>query len=132
MMLIAVPKVENLTISDALTHLQNLGFNVVYDKTLDPTTLVTSQMPKYGEALIENSTIRLYTSADKETTKTQVPDIKDMTAEQAINALKSKNLNIKIDGTQGIVVSQDPVFGTEVEEGSVVNVVINKKLTDAQ
>ncbi len=132
MMLIAVPKVENLTISDALTHLQNLGFNVVYDKTLDPTTLVTSQMPKYGEALIENSTIRLYTSADKETTKTQVPDIKDMTAEQAINALRSKNLNIKIDGTQGIVVSQDPVFGTEVEEGSVVNVVINKKLTDAQ
>lgn len=131
--LIAVPNVENLTITEARNTLQNLGFNVVFDTALNPdTTLVANQMPKYGEALMEDSVICLYPSAEGEKTKVQVPDIKDMTAKQAANALKSKNLNIRVDGTEGIVISQDPVFGTEVDEGTVVNVVIQQKLTDAQ
>ena len=54
-----------------------------------------------------------------------------MSAAQAKNALKSKNLNINIEGTNGIVVSQDPTYETEVEEGTVVNVVIQEKLVDA-
>ena len=63
--------------------------------------------------------------------KVTVPNIKDMTAAQAKNALKSKNLNINVEGTNGIVVSQDPTYETEVEEGTVVNVVIQEKLVDA-
>ena len=41
--------------------------------------------------------------------------------------------HIKIeDGKSGIVVSQDPSFETEVEEGTVINVVIKEKLKDGQ
>ena len=55
-----------------------------------------------------------------------------MTPEQALNSLRTKNLNIQIDGEQGIVVSQDPTYETEVEEGTVVHVVIKEKLKDGQ
>ena len=57
--------------------------------------------------------------------KTQVPNLKEMTASQAMNALRAQNLNIKVDGTKGKVVSQDPIMETVVEEGTVINVVIN-------
>ena len=46
-----------------------------------------------------------------------------------INVLKNDILKID-DGKSGIVVSQDPTFETEVEEGTVVNVVIKEKLKD--
>ena len=55
-----------------------------------------------------------------------------MTAEQAMNSLKSKNLNIQIDGTSGTIVSQDPTYETEVEEGTVIHVVIKETLTGSQ
>ena len=61
-----------------------------------------------------------------------VPNVKDMTVAEAINSLKSKNLNVNVDGTSGVVVSQEPTYGTEVDEGSVVNIVVKEKLVDAQ
>ena len=54
-----------------------------------------------------------------------------MTQEQARNALRAQNLNIQVDGDVGVVISQDPIFETEVEEGTIVNVVIKKELVDA-
>ena len=96
------------------------------------TVLVYDQVPKYGISLKEGSIICLYTSNEDVRVETEVPNVKDMSQEAAMNSLKSKNLNIKVDGTTGIVVSQDPTFGTKVEEGTVVNVVIKEKLTDAQ
>ena len=55
-----------------------------------------------------------------------------MSGEQATNALRAKNLNIKIDGTKGIVSSQDPTYETEVEEGTIINVMVKEKLNGAQ
>ena len=55
-----------------------------------------------------------------------------MTAEQAANSLRSQNLNISVDGTNGIVITQEPTFETEVEEGTVINVVIKEELKDGQ
>ena len=55
-----------------------------------------------------------------------------MTAEEATKKLKEHKLNINVDGTKGIVVSQDPTFDTEVTEGSVVNVVIKEELKGGQ
>ena len=128
-----VPNVKDSTVAEARNQLANLGFNVICNSNLDPnTTLVIDQVPKYGISLKEGSIICLYTSNEDVRNKTQVPNVKDMTVEAAINSLKSKNLNITVDGTTGIVVSQEPTFGTEVEEGTVVNVVIKEKLTDAQ
>lgn len=131
--LIDVPDVKNLTIAEARTKLENLGFSVICNSSLDPnTSLVIDQMPKYGVSLNANSVICLYGSNEEVRVKTQVPNVKDMTKEEALNSLRSKNLNIQVDGTTGIVVSQEPTYETEVEEGTIVHVVIKEKLKDAQ
>ena len=128
-----VPNVKNLTIAEARQRLGNLGFNVICNSDLDPnTTLIVDQVPKYGIGLNEGSIICLYTSNEDIRNKTIVPNVKDMTAKQAENALRSKNLNVQIDGTSGIVVSQDPTYETEVEEGTVVHIVIKETLTGSQ
>ena len=54
------------------------------------------------------------------------------TVEEATRILKESKLNIKVEGENGIVVSQDPTFDVEVEEGTVVNVVIKENLQDGQ
>ncbi len=131
--LITVPKIKDLTITEAKQQLANLGFNVICNSSLDPnTTLVVDQVPKYGMRLQEGAVVCIYTSDEDVRNKTVVPNVKDMTAEQAINSLKSKNLNVQIDGTSGIVVSQEPTYETEVEEGTVVNIVIKDTLTGSQ
>lgn len=128
-----VPSVKDLTVTEARQQLGNLGFNVICNSNLDPdTTLVVDQVPKYGIMLDEGSIVCLYTSNEDVRNKTIVPNVKDMTAEQAINSLRSKNLNVQIDGTSGTVVSQDPTYETEVEEGTVVNIVIKDTLTGSQ
>lgn len=131
--LITVPKIKDLTVAEAKQQLANLGFNVICNSTLDPNTaLVVDQVPKYGMRLQEGAVVCLYTSSEDVRNKTVVPNVKDMTVEQAINSLKSKNLNVQIDGTSGTVVSQEPTYETEVEEGTVVNIVIKDTLTGSQ
>ena len=129
---IVVPNVKDMTIQDAIVKLQELGFTVINKSGQDPlSTVVVDQMPKYGVTLTENGVVCLYGSTSDERTKVIVPNVKDMSAAQATNALKSKNLNINIDGSTGIVISQDPASDSEVEEGTVVNVVIKEELKDA-
>lgn len=130
---IAVVNVKDMTISEANSKLFSLGFNVIYNTAEDPNVaIVADQVPKSGIALSENSIICLYTASDVNRTKVQVPNIKGMTAEQATNVLRSKNLNVSIDGTKGIVVTQEPTFETEVEEGTVINIVVKEELKDGQ
>ena len=130
---IAVINVKDMTISEAYSKLFSLGFNVVYNTQEDPNAvLVADQIPKAGIALSENSVICLYTSSETDRKKVQVPNVKGMTAEQAANSLRSQNLNISVDGTNGIVITQEPTFETEVEEGTVINVVIKEELKDGQ
>ena len=131
--LIAVPNVRNLTLSEAIGKLEGLGFNVKYKEGIDTSaTLVTEQVPKAGATLTKNSIICLYTDNNEERVKVTVPNVIEMSGEQATNALRAKNLNIKIDGTKGIVSSQDPTYETEVEEGTIINVMVKEKLNGAQ
>ena len=55
-----------------------------------------------------------------------------MSVSEATRTLKATNLNISVEGDTGIVVSQDPIYETEVEEGTVINVVIKEQLKDGQ
>lgn len=129
---IALPNVKDITLNEATSKLRNLGFNVISNTTADPaTTLVSEQVPKSGVNLAEGAVVCLYTSNDEERIKVSVPDIKGMTAAQAESTLKANNLNIKIDGTNGKVISQEPTYETVVEEGTIINVVIAEELKDA-
>lgn len=126
--LISVPNVQNQTLSEARKNLQALGFNVIItNEGVDAnTTLVIDQVPKAGAALREDSVVCLYSSETDTRKKETVPDVTGMTTAGAINSLKSKNLNATIDGEQGTVTLQDPSFGTEVEQGTVVRIVIDE------
>lgn len=52
-----------------------------------------------------------------------MPNLIGKNLSQAKNALKEKNLNISVTGS-GIVVSQDPIEGTSVEEGTIIKVTL--------
>lgn len=125
--------VKDMTISEAKSRLESIGFNVILNTTEDiNTALVADQVPKSGAALKEGSVICLYTANDTERKKVQVPNIKGMSVSEATRTLKATNLNISVEGDTGIVVSQDPIYETEVEEGTVINVVIKEQLKDGQ
>lgn len=129
---IALPNVKDITVDEAISKLTNLGFNVISNTTEDTSiALVAEQVPKSGVNLEEGAIVCLYTSNDAEKVQVTIPDIKGMTVAQAESALKANNLNIKIDdGTTGVVISQEPTYGSIVEEGTIVSVVISEELKD--
>lgn len=97
----SVPDVKGKTISEAQSILKNAGFNVKISTDEDfSTTLITDQTPKPGITLVTDSTIYLYTESSNERTTVSVPSFKGLTAAQALNSAKSKNLNLIIDGTR--------------------------------
>lgn len=114
--------VTSKTLTEARNILEASGFKVLLKASSDSNTIVTSQYPRAGISLQPGSVICLYTD-DVEKVKKVVPDLKGKTAEQAKNSLLSLNLNISTEGS-GQVVSQDILAGTEVEEGTIVNVTL--------
>ena len=97
------------------------------DKT---STLVSDQVPKPGVKLYSNSLVCLYTEDNNVHLSVSVPNLKGMSAEQATNSLRSKKLNISVQGT-GKVVSQDYTADTQVEEGTVVTVTLEPEIHGA-
>ena len=47
-----------------------------------------------------------------------------------MSILNSKGLNTSIDGTEGVVMIQDPTPGQTVDTGNVVKVTIKKELAE--
>ena len=80
--------------------------------------------------MLSGATILLYSEENDTRTSVTVPDLRGMSAEEATNALKSKNLNISIDG-HGYVTSQDYSKDSTVEEGTVIHVTLKETLKDA-
>ena len=127
--IVAVPNLKDKTVAEARQILSQFGFNAEVDNQVDENvTLVVDQTPKSGVALEKGSTVYLYVNSETPKVTTMVPNIKGMTVSEATAKLKEHKLNINVDGTSGIVVSQDPTYDTEVAEGSVVNVVIKEEL----
>lgn len=119
-----VSNVQSKTITEAKKVLEADGFKVKIKASGDPNSLlVKEQVPKPGISLVSGSTIILYSEENEVRTSVTVPDLKGMSAAQATNALKSKNLNIIIEGS-GTVVSQDQAANSSVEEGTVVKVTL--------
>ena len=125
--IITVPNIENKTVAEAQKVLTNAGFRSMFTLNGNKNeVLVTDQVPAAGTKLPNNSLVMLYTAENNVRTSTTVPNLGNMTAAQAANSLKSKNLNISIEGS-GNVISQDPTAGTSVEQGTVVKVVLEEK-----
>ena len=124
--IITVPNIENKTVAEAQKILTNTGFRSMF--TLDGNkneVLVTDQVPAAGTKLPNNSLVMLYTAENNVRTSTTVPNLGGMTAAQAANSLKAKNLNIQTEGS-GTIISQEPTAGTSVEQGTIVKVTLKE------
>lgn len=124
-----LPDVRNKTASEAKKIIEDTGFTCKISGS-DTSLIVTDQVPKPGTALIKGAIVNLYSSGNEARVSQEVPNLKGMSYAQARNALKAKNLNIHVTGS-GTVLSQDPMAGTTVEEGTVINVTLKKEIQDA-
>ena len=118
---ITIPDLKNKTVSSAKEILDNLGLTLVTSASDDE--VITSQNPKAGTSISTKGIVRAYSENASNSISATVPDLKGKILYQASNALKSVNLNIQATGS-GIVVSQDILSGTEVEEGTIIKVTL--------
>lgn len=121
--------VRNKTLAEAKKIIEDAGFTCNISGE-DTSLLVTDQVPKPGTALVSGAIVNLYSEGNEARISQEVPDLKGMSYLQAKSALKQRNLNIHVTGT-GTVLSQDPMAGTSIEEGTVINVTLKKEIQDA-
>ena len=117
-----LPNVVNKTVAEAKKIIENQGFECDISAESN-SELVSEQMPKAGTPLIKGSIVKIYSKSHDTKISQTVPNLKDLTLSQAKETLKNSNLNIQISGS-GIVLSQDPLPDTSVEEGTVVSVTL--------
>lgn len=127
---IVLTDVRNKTVAEAKKILEKQGFTCTVSGN-DSSLLVTDQVPKPGTPLIKGSTINLYSEGNEARISTEVPNLKGMSLAQAKNALRDKKLNINATGSSGRIISQDPMAGTSVEQGTVINVTLQDTSTEA-
>lgn len=125
---LTVPNVSSKTVTAAKEILQTYGFNVETNTEGDEnTSVVADQMPKSGVELEKGSTVYLYSEENDTRLSVKVPSVTGLTIDEARATLKENNLNIKIEGQEGTIISQEPAANKSVEKGTVVDVVIQKK-----
>lgn len=125
---ITLTDIRNKTVAEAEKILKNAGFTVkTSDNENKTSTLVSDQVPKPGVKLTNGSIVCLYTENKNVRVSVTVPNVKGMTLEQAKNALKSKNLNISAEGS-GKVITQNYAVDAQVEEGTIIEVTLEKDL----
>ena len=124
---VTVPNVLGLTTEEANKELANVGLIGFYECADE----VTLQLPAAGETVVKGSSVLLYTGSDDVNIDNEpviaplmveMPDLMDMTAVQAYNALTALGLNMVCspDDPYGVVLGQSIYAGTMVEYGSSV------------
>lgn len=127
---IIVPDIRNKTVAEAEKILQSAGFNTkTYINGDSNTLLVQDQNPKPGNSLPKGSIVVLYGQGNTTSTSVSVPDLKGMNSSQATSILKSKNLNISVEGS-GNVISQDYSPNEQVPEGTIIKVTLKPILSN--
>lgn len=134
---VKVPNVVGMATDEAQSNLTSLGFNVNINQQASsnvPSGQVISQSPAEGTDAPPGSTVDLVVSSGPEAAKKVItPNLVGLTESQALSTLT----NLKLVGQviyvspsdpamNGKVISQEPAGGTEVNEGSVVNLKVGK------
>ncbi len=115
-----VPNVVGMTVKEANIALD--GANLRY--SLDGSgEKVLNQLPKAGVKVNRNSTVMLYTEEKMQNTTTTVPNLLNMTVNQAATAISGARLNINVIGA-GSTTSNEAVlsYKQSVEPGTVVEI----------
>ena len=132
-----MPKLKGLSAENAniLLKALKIQLTVLTDREYSdevPEGYVTRTDPEEGTELKNSQVVTVYISMGKETKTVNVPNVLGASRSNASASVTARNLEIKITEdysssvAEGYVISQSPDAGTEVEEGSVVQVVISK------
>ena len=124
---VTVPNVLGLTTEEANKELAKVGLIGFYECADE----VTLQLPAAGETVVKGSSVLLYTGSDDVNIDNEpviaplmveMPNLMDMTAVQAYNALTALGLNMVCspEDPHGVVLGQSIYAGTMVEYGSSV------------
>ena len=105
--------------AEAEKILKNAGF--ICSTSGKSDEIVTEQFPVKGSQLTKDSIVKLYTETENTRVSKKVPNLINKNLSQVKALLKEKNLNLSVTGS-GIVVSQDPIQDTSVEEGTIIKV----------
>ena len=130
-----VPDVKGLEDSRAVTLIEEAGFHVVHAYEFDDEVekdYVISQEPKGGEQAPAGSDIVITVSNGSEVKQVATPSIVNLFEAKAINSLNQAKLSAGATSHSysdtvpaGSVISQNPVSGTMVDEGTTVDYVIS-------
>lgn len=119
---VMVPDVEGKTVDEAAASLRSANLSYKIEGNSDGSTKIVEQMPKAYAVIPEKSVVILYTYKPKEQPTVAMPDLKNKTLSEAVEALQRVGLNIKISGSGGVVFKQQYEPGTIINKGDVVEV----------
>lgn len=128
---------KGMSVSDARSTLRGLGFTVAEETRSENSDnveegYVIGTDPAMGTAAKKGAVITLIISKGPAVKKVTVPDITGMTESRAISRLEERSLKTgrvtyesSEDVAEGLVISQDPASGKEVEENTSVSFVVS-------
>lgn len=128
-----VPDLVGMIVSDAQTTAQRNGYEVELEYSYSDTVAkdeVISQYPNAGEPLDKHEKIKLSVSMGATGGKIKVPDLVDMTLEDARAEVEAVKLTFKVefvasDKEAGTVVRQSPAVGTHMNNGGKVTLYVS-------
>ena len=133
----AMPKLAGYSAENANSLLNALQIHLTiltdreYSDEVEEGRVIRTD-PEAGTVLKNGQVVTVYISMGREIKKQKVPPVEGSSLANATSAINGRNLEIKVQEdfsssvAEGYVISQSPEAGTEVEEGSIVTVVISK------
>lgn len=122
----SVPSVTGKSEEDATSTLKKAGFDVAVDYDYSDT-VAQGNVIKYSPSgkVAEGSTITIVISRGKQTKKVTVPNVIGMDESSAVMAIEAAGLKADVKGDKGgKVVNQRYAAGTTLDEGTVVEIVL--------
>ncbi len=121
---VTVPQCLNLTTSEAVKAVKNAGLKA---QIVGDGNSVIMQVPKADSLLTNtNGSVILYTSTEEEQEEITIPELTNMTPNEANKKLLSLGFNIRTEGNlsdiNAKVYTQYPKPGEKVKKGTVVTV----------
>ncbi len=117
---VVVPNITGKTYAEARQIASESGFELNISSEFADDTIISKQVPKSGASLEPGSVIMTYKEGD-ESQKSGVPDVRNKSANEAINIFKNAGLNVRVEGT-GYVLTQDVTPNEQIERGSIVTI----------
>ena len=126
---VKVPYVTGQLLHDGISKVNTIG--LTYKIVGDGVTILR-QLPSAGEVMPKGGTVILYTDEGALPEQITVPNVLEMTGQQANRTILNSRLNIKIVGENPseplVVLSQNPPAGTMVNEGTVISISFTEDL----